>query len=144
MYKNMANKSLKKPIKYFLMMMMIFPLTAADITFFEGELEEGFLMIGQSNEDNTSIYCGNAICDKDETCKICKVDCGSCSFLTGMVIEESPNKQKSNEEINEIQETLQNEVEDNLPQENKNLIVIFFGIVILAIFAIVISKIKKK
>jgi len=51
----------------------------AEITFFEGNYNEDFIMIGKNNVDGSSVYCGNAICDSGETCSSCKVDCGVCS-----------------------------------------------------------------
>jgi len=50
----------------------------AETTFFEGNYNEDFIMVGENNVDSSSVYCGNAICDEGESCSSCKVDCGVC------------------------------------------------------------------
>lgn len=49
----------------------------ADVTFFEGA-EDDFIMVGDTNFDDSSVYCGNAVCDVGEDCESCVRDCGVC------------------------------------------------------------------
>lgn len=82
--------------------MVAIPLVLADTTFFEGDLDNQFTIKGQNNENATSIYCGNAICDKNETCQSCKVDYGECVISIGEIINQSEFKSENVKKENEI------------------------------------------
>ncbi|MFZ5955797.1 MAG: hypothetical protein ACOYT4_05210, partial [Nanoarchaeota archaeon] len=112
-------------------------------------------------------YCGDGICNAEETCEICSEDCGSCysgsgsssgggSFMmkvnnTEQIINEGSLDKNDTEEnltiITENKSEIENKISDHNikgnEQENfgKEKIFIFIGIVVLIIFIII--KIKK-
>lgn len=69
-------------MKVFFLFLFMLSFCSGAITFFEGENED-FVMVGDTNFDDSLVYCGNAICDGDEDCGNCMRDCGVCSVDDG-------------------------------------------------------------
>lgn len=59
------------------MVMASLSFVLGETTFFEAD-EDSFIMVGENIIDNSSVYCGNAICDSGEDCESCMNDCGVC------------------------------------------------------------------
>lgn len=74
-----------------LLIIVCLSFSSGETTFFEEGFGGSFIISGDTNEDASSVYCGNAICDSGEDCENCKKDCGSCSsggsFGTGRVVD---------------------------------------------------------
>lgn len=66
---------------YYLLIILLLQPVCADITFFEGK-DLNFI-IKEEVQDITT-YCGDYVCNNDETCSSCESDCGTCGGSSGM------------------------------------------------------------
>jgi len=126
---------------YCLPVVLLISFVSAEITFFE-ENDPEFIMRGQTNENTTAVYCGNAVCDINETCENCVRDCGVCE--SGYFVEEEDSVDIEKIEISSGEENISvKEIEGINDVKVKWVAGILTGILLSILFFILI-KIKSK
>ena len=85
------------------MLVFFVGLGSCEVSFFEGSGGD-FVMVGENNLDESSVFCGNGFCDEGESCGDCVRDCGSCFDGGGYVrfVRDS-----SVDEVNEVSSSFQ-------------------------------------
>ncbi|NPE26768.1 hypothetical protein HNV12_02060 [Methanococcoides sp. SA1] len=82
----------KNNIYFLLMILLVLPIISAETTFFEGELgyRDDFIMVNEEIPEVIGPYCGDDLCNGDETCSSCPEDCGSCGGggSSGILVKE--------------------------------------------------------
>lgn len=61
------SRRMKGSVVFLALIMFISSFSSGNATFFEEGIEIFFIMPGDTNEDASLVYCGNAICDVGET-----------------------------------------------------------------------------
>ena len=59
-------------------MLLFMGMVSSEVSFFEGDYDEDYIVFGKNNFDDDEIFCGNAVCDLGEDCLNCQRDCGFC------------------------------------------------------------------
>ncbi len=94
-------------LRYYLSIFLFFTLVSADTTFFEGVNRE--FIISEEN-GNIDFYCGDAICNNNESCGDCNIDCGRCKLkdfenitdLNGNILENIDNIPNDSGDMNVV------------------------------------------